>query len=129
MSYKDVLADPEVARKAGIVPSTADIHAISDGGEHVIYTRYVHVGGSKVTNPTANGSRVSIHLSDTKVVLENKRTSQYYYETQMQVKDSAGAVLWSGPIYTDWSALAPGGVVRFERPPVLDRPPKGWDKP
>lgn len=129
MAYKDVLSEPEVARKAGIVPSTADIHAISDGGDHVIYTRFVHVGGGKVANAGTRGASVSIHLSDTKVVLQNRRTSQYYYETQMQVKDSTGAVLWSGPIYTDWHALAPGGTVRFARPALLDRPTPGWAKP
>ena len=42
--FSEILANAEVAGKAGITPSAKDIHAISDGGDHVIYTRYVHRG-------------------------------------------------------------------------------------
>ena len=131
MSFADIIADPQVAREAGIVPSVNDIHGISDGTDHTIYTRYVHVGDGKIANPKdgANGARVSIHLSDTRVALQRPESKHFYYETQMQVKDAAGNVLWSGTIYTEWFALAPGGTVRFKRPPVLDRPEQaGWQR-
>jgi len=76
MDYQKILADPDVANKAGIVPSTRDIHAISDGGAHVIYTRYVHLGGGKVTNPSVQGPRISIHLSDLRHPLKSDRTQR-----------------------------------------------------
>jgi hypothetical protein len=130
--YADILADLDAAKDAGIVPSIADVHAISDGGNHVIYTRYVNRGNGKIANPTAGTTdpRVSLHLADTKVLRWNERTREYWYEVSMIVKDSTGQLLWSGKIFGQWYAVAEMGTVHATKPPVLERPlPAGWSAP
>jgi hypothetical protein len=130
--YGDILADLDAAKDAAIVPSIADIHAISDGGDHVIYTRYVNKGHGKIANPTPGTAepRVSLHLADTKVLRWNERTREYWYEVSMIVKDSTGQTLWSGKIFGQWYAFAEMGTVHATKPPVLERPlPAGWSAP
>lgn len=122
--YAEILNDTDVAGKAGITPSAKDIHAISDGGEHTIYTRYMHDGDGMISNPSGDGSRVNIHLSDTKVRLKNVRQGRYWYETAMTVRDSKGGVIWEGTAYTEWNVYGSNGRVQFSRPAVFDRPPQ-----
>jgi len=120
--FSEILADSELAGKAGITPSAKDIHTISDGGDHVIYTRYVHHGDGVITNPSGEGSRVNIHLSDTKVKLKNVNQGRYWYETTMTVRDSKGTPIWEGKVYTEWNAYGSNGRVQFTRPEVFDHP-------
>lgn len=120
--FSEILANAEVAGKAGITPSAKDIHAISDGGDHVIYTRYMHDGGGVITNPSGEGARVNIHLSDTKVKLKNVNQGRYWYETTMTVRDSKGTPIWEAKVYTEWFAYGSNGRVQFTRPEVFDRP-------
>jgi hypothetical protein len=120
--FSEILADSDVAGKAGITPSAKDIHAISDGGDHVIYTRYMHHGDGVITNPSGEGTRVVIHLSDTKAKLKNVNQGRYWYETTMTVRDSKGTPIWEGKVYTEWFAYGSNGRVQFTRPEVFDRP-------
>lgn len=123
--YADILADMEAATDAGIIPSIADIHAISGGSSHVIYTRYVTKGNGKIGNPTPGTSepRVSLHLDDTKVLRWNERSLEYWYEVSMTVKDSS----WSGRLYGRWGATTQMGTVFASKPLFLQLPPTaGW---
>jgi hypothetical protein len=130
-TYGEIIADPEAAKDAGIVPSIADIHAISEGNDHVLYTRYVHEGNGRIGNPTGTAEPlVSIHLSDTKVVRWNERTKDYWYQVSVEVKDAQGNTLWSGTMWGEWHAQIQNGTVHLRTPPALQRPlPAGWKEP
>lgn len=133
MTYAEIIKDPKVAQDATIVPSIKDIHSITDGADHTIYTRYISVGGGKITNPRvgATGARVQIHLSDTRVHLQKSRTKEYWYVTEMKVIDPSNPEppLWEGTIYADWRALVQKGGVYFKPPPEFDRPEQsGWER-
>ena len=130
-TYGEIIADPEAAKDAGIVPSIADIHAISEGNDHVLYTRYVHEGNGRIGNPTGTAEPlVSIHLSDTKVVRWNERTKDYWYQVSVEVKDAQGNTLWSGTMWGEWHAQIQNGTVHLRTPPALQRPlPAGWKQP
>lgn len=75
-----------------------------------------------IANPSGEGARVNVQLSDIKVSLKNVAQGRYYYETTMKVMDSNGAPIWEGKIYTEWNAFFGVGRVYFERPPIIDRP-------
>ena len=133
VTFADILKNPTIAKDAAIVPSIKDIHAITDGAAHTIYTRYVHIGDGKITNPKdgANGARVQIHLADTRVALQKSRTHEYWYVTEMKVIDpnTPNEPLWSGTIYAIWRAPAESGSVEFVRPREFDQPEKwGWER-
>jgi hypothetical protein len=131
-TYDELLADPAALKEAGLAPSVADIHAISDGGEHVIYTRFVNRGGKKLANPVADevAERVAIHLSGTKVVRYNPRQKVYFYQVSVEIRDGAGNKLWGGEMYGQWFGQTRDGFVYFEKPPHLQRNPQaGWIEP
>ena len=118
--------------KSGLSPSIADIHAISDGGAHVIYTRYVHRGNGKIANPVAGelASPVEIHLAGAKVARYNPRLLRYYYQVSVELRDASGQRLWSGEMYGHWYARAQMGNVHHVRPNALNNPaPEGWVQP
>ncbi len=127
------LASFSTAKKAGITPSVFDIHVISDGGDHVIYTRYVHRGDGKIDNPKPGdvAARVNLHLSGTRVVRFNKRTQEYWYKVDVHVKDSSGKSLWQGDLYAYWKPESEMLLqVTNKRPNFLDRAPSGgWQNP
>jgi hypothetical protein len=132
-TYAELLENFTGAKNAGITPSARDIHAISDGGEHVIYTRFVHRGGGMIDNPTFGdtATRVNLHLRGAHVARFNQRTQEYWYTVHLHVKDSTGKSLWSGELYAYWM---PGDHrllrVQVERPGILDRAPAGgWQQP
>jgi hypothetical protein len=132
-TFAEILEDFTAAKEAGITPSARDIHAISDGGAHVIYTRFVHRGDGKIGNPSPGdaAARVSLHLAGARVVRFNKRTQEYWYKVDLHVKDSNGRSLWRGDLYAYWT---PGDhellSVTNKRPSILDRPPQGgWQNP
>ncbi len=130
--FAEVLDDLENARNSGIVPSAADINAISDGTPHVLYTRYVHGGDGKVANPLPNDARprVQVHMHDAKVVRWNPRRRSYYYEVRVVVRDASGHEIWSGKMYAAWHAQLPGGDTFVKRPALLDRPASPeWQAP
>ena len=130
--FEDLIADPSNTRAAGLAPSIHDVHAISDGASHIIYTRFVHRGGFRIANPVPGDTapRVALHLAGTKVVRFNRSQKSYWYQVSVQVKDAKGTVLWSGEMYGRWDASFPGGPMHFKRPPDLDpdrRLPPGWE--
>lgn len=128
----EVLADIENARNSGIVPSAADINAVSDGTAHVLYTRYVSVGDGKVANPLPGDARprVQLHLQDAKVVRWHPRRKSYYYEVQVIARDATGKELWSGKMYAAWHAPMRAGDVYVKRPPALELAvTDGWREP
>lgn len=132
MTFAEILKNPGAAKDAAIVPSIKDIHAITDGSAHTIYTRFVHIGDGKITNPKdgANGARIQIHLADTRVALQKSRTHEYWYVTEMKVIDpnNPNEPLWSGTVYANWKAPAERGSVEFVRPREFDQPEKwGWE--
>jgi hypothetical protein len=115
-----------------LTPSPADSHSISHGGAHVIYTRYVHRGGGKIANPIAGetAERVAMHMAGNKVVRFNSRTKEYWYQVSLQIKDGLGNTLWSGEVYSKWSAVMKTGSLSFTKPPELGRAlPSGWQVP
>jgi hypothetical protein len=132
-SYAEIMDDFTTTSKSGLTPSALDIHAISDGGSHVIYTRYVHRGGGRIDNPkTADtASRVALHLSNTQVLRFNKRTQEYWYRVKVNVRDSTGSPLWEGDLYVYWTSTDPRlANIRKQRPAILDRDPShGWQGP
>jgi hypothetical protein len=132
LSYGEVLQDIEMARHSGIIPSASDINAISDGTAHVLYTRYVHAGDGKVTNPVPGDRRprVRVHLSDAKVLTWNPRTRTYWYEVTAVAKDAAGKPLWSGRLYAQWSAPARVGDTFPTKPAFFPAPSNpAWRTP
>jgi hypothetical protein len=132
LPYSRIVEDLAVARAAAIIPSVNDIHVISDGGTHVLYTRYVHVGDGQIANPGdgAGANRVALHLRDTKVVRWNERTKEYWYEVSVVVKDASGAELWSGKMYAVWYAIPRMGDVFVTRPERFGAPLQtGWQEP
>ena len=131
LTYDEIIGDPNIALESGIIPSAPDVHAISEGTSHVIYTRYVHRGGGKIDNPVDGdtGVRIALYLSDTKVVQWNQRTKEYWYVVDVAVKDSAGNPLWRGKMYARWSAQAKSGSIHVHKPAQLHRPPQpGWQE-
>jgi hypothetical protein len=132
-TYVEILEDFTAAKKAGITPSARDIHAISDGGEHVIYTRFVHHGGGKIGNPVIGdtAARVNLHLGGAQVARFNQRTQEYWYKVHLHVKDSTGKSLWSGDVYAYWTPNDHHLLrVQVERPAIIDRAPAGgWQRP
>lgn len=134
-TYAEILGldDLTAAKKAGITPSARDIHAISDGGEHVIYTRFVHRGDGKIDNPTVDdtAARVNLHLGGAQVARFNQRTQEYWYRVTLHVKDSTGKLLWRGDAYAYWKPQQHDFAnFQITRPPILDRPPAGgWQQP
>jgi len=132
-TFTEILTDLPSAAKAGITPSVRDIHAISDGGEHVIYTRFVHRGDGKIGNPGSaeTAARVNLHLAGARVVRFNQRTQEYWYRVDLHVKDSTNRSLWRGELYAYWMPQAHDlAKITDKRPPVLDRAlPNGWQQP
>ena len=132
-TFAEIIEDFPIASKTGIVPSSLDVHAISDGGAHVIYTRFVHQGGGKIGNPTAGdtAARVNLHLSGARVERFNSRTQEYWYKVELHVKDSSGRSLWRGDLYAhSMPSQKYLGRVTNKRPPEFDRAPQGgWQQP
>ncbi len=122
-SLSELFDDLDNARGSGILPSAADINAISDGPPHVLYTRYVHVGDGKVANPLPGDTRprVQMHMTDAKVVRWDPRRQSYYYEVRVTARDAAGKQLWSGKMYAAWHKPLRGGDTFVTRPALLDR--------
>lgn len=115
---------------AGLLPSGADIQAISDGSSHVIYTRFVHRGEGRIANPSIDDAapRVALHLENTRVLRWHRKSLEYIFESTMTVKDSAGQIIWHGPLYTRWRAQSQAGITRVMRPRELDEPAiDGWE--
>lgn len=52
-------------------------------------------------NPSGEGARVNVHLSDTKVTFKNVNQGRYWYETTMTVRYSKGTPIWEGKAYTE----------------------------
>ena len=131
-TYAEILEDLPAAKKAGITPSARDVHAISDGGEHVIYTRFIHHGNSRVGNPSPGdtAARVNLHLGGAQVVRFNQRTQEYWYRVSLHVKDSTGKSLWRGDVYAYWKPHAHDlARIQFDRPAILNRAPAGgWQQ-
>jgi hypothetical protein len=130
--FTELLDSPSELLDSGLSPSMPDIHAISDGGKHVIYTRFVHRGGGRVANPMPNdtAARIAIHLQGTKVVRYNPRNKEYFYQVSVELRDAAGQKVWSGEMYGQWFAQTGSGIVHHKRPPHLDRDlPAGWVTP
>lgn len=124
LTFDEILADITNARNSGIIPSSADINAISDGTEHVLHTRFVHAGDARITNPLPEDQRprVQVHMSDAKVLRWHPRTRSYWYEVTAVVKDSTGQPVWSGKLYAQWSAPAKFGNVFAAKPPQFPSP-------
>lgn len=130
--FTDLLSDPTNVKNSGLSPSAKDLHNISDGTPHVLYTRFVHTGDGRVLPPDPGDTRprVQVHLTDTRVLRWNPRTGEYWYRTHMSVKDANGAPIWSGSIYMQWARPVQDGTVHFSRPAVLDRTlAPGWRQP
>jgi len=125
-TYAEIVANLNTLGETGITPSPRDIHAISDGNDHVIYLPYVHVGGGRVANLSGNRSdrtpRLQLHLSNTKVKLMDVRRGRYWYETNIVVRDVTGLTLWEGKVYTEWHANTADGRLQFTRPTAFDHP-------
>ncbi len=131
-SVSELLDDLANARDSGILPSAADINAISDGTPHVLYTRYVHVGDGRVANPLPGDTRprVQMHMTDAKVVRWDPRRQSYYYEVRVTARDATGKELWSGRLYAAWHKPLRGGDTFVKRPAILDRAPSAeWQVP
>jgi len=133
LRYEEILRDRALAIESGITPSITDIHSISDGVDHVIYTRYVHRGEGKIANPGIGEAapRVAVHLTGTKVVRWNERLKRYWYEVNVAIRDATGNELWTGKMYGDWWASTRSGTVHFEKPGLLNSPAReaGWREP
>ena len=112
-TYAEIIDDWKAAGNAGITPSAPDIHAITDGAAHVIHTRYVHLGGGKIANPTAggSGSQVALHLSGTRVVRWRPRQREFVYEVDVRVVDAKGDTLWEGKMHATWAASLKEGAM------------------
>jgi hypothetical protein len=132
-TYAEILGDFTAAKRSGITPSALDVHAISDGGNHVIYTRYVHRGGGKIDNPKPGdtAAQVALHLSSAEVLRFNKRTREYWYRVKVNVKDANGKSLWDGELYAYWTSSDPRlSKIHDQRPAIADRSPShGWQSP
>lgn len=129
LTYDEILSNRTNARKSGITPSLLDIHAISGGTSHVIYTRYVHLGKGRIGNPTTGAThpRVALHLTGAKVIRSNPRTNEFWYKVDVAVRDSSGKLLETRTMYGKWISQFKRGDVQFHKPPELQRPaPGGW---
>lgn len=124
LTFHDLTANWKRAMDTGITPSARDIHAITDGSRHVIYTRYVHRGAGKIDNPgdVDTAPRIELHLSDAKVLRWRKRSKEFYYSVDVTVCDTAGKKLWAGPMYVNWFAHSKQGDIFVKKPAVLNRP-------
>ena len=129
LAYDEILKNADNASKSGMTPSLFDIHAISDGSPHVIYTRYIHLGEGKITNPARgrSGRRVELHLSGAQVVRSHPRSREFWYKVDVTVQDSAGKALGTRTMYAKWVAQTKSGFVVFDKPAQLKRPAgSGW---
>ena len=129
LTYDEILRNSENAAESGITPSLLDIHAISDGSPHVIYTRYIHVGDGTISNPINNDTRnrIALHLARTKVIRSNPRTKEFWYQVDVTIRDSSGKTLAKREMYGKWTPFYKRGSVRFDKPPQLRRPAApGW---
>lgn len=133
MTFDEIVMDLENARQSGILPSAADINAISDGTAHVLYTRFVHNGDGKIENPRLDDARprVQVQLTNARVIRWNERTRSYWYEVRASLRDSNGKELWSGSMFASHHAFVPGsGQIFVHKPPALTQaPPPGWREP
>lgn len=132
-TFAEIIDDKDNALKAGIVPSVHDIHAISSGNTHVIYTRYVHVGEGKIVNPGPHvtGDNVALHLAGARVIRMNRGKATYIFEVSVQVKDASGKPLWTGPMWVEWNANSRTGQIYLNSKPGTGEPKQGqpgWEE-
>jgi hypothetical protein len=130
-SFDDLLAHPAI-KQTGIVPSAPDIHAISDGAAHVIYTRFVHRGGRRIANPRRAevGNRIAIHMAGAHVIRFSRRTNEYWYQVGVQLRDATNELLWRGEMYAHTALLGEQPIATMYpcRPNALNAPPPpGWE--
>ncbi len=128
-SYDQILLSEANAKQSGITPSAEDIHSISDGGAHVLYTRYVNEGNGLIGNPQPDDPRprIEIHMAGVQTRRWNSEAKKYVYEVDVRVKDSDGEILWVGKMFANWNAVNKKGNVHFTSPDSLADPlEKGW---